>query len=161
MTSVVTDDPEYPYAKKGLAKLAKYYPVRARLNANSYTMYVAQAGMSHKDFVKFTGLWGGHVENHQCADEYNNCPELAEGCCFDRRVSSGYMYDSCCGSCKHLMKTDSKCTDEYYNCFDKYSNCAELATSEWACQRNGMAKDCCASCRKIETTGPPQRTDGK
>jgi hypothetical protein len=84
MTSAVIDHPTKAYSKKGMVELGVEDPVGARLNAASYTMYIAETGMSKADFTKFTTLSGANARTPDCIDKFGNCPELSEGCCFNR-----------------------------------------------------------------------------
>lgn len=134
MTSVVTDHPTHAYEKKSMVELAVIDPVAARLNSDTYTMYIADTGMNKADFTKYTSTSGNNAYSTTCSDEYSNCPKLAEGCCFNRQVGGGYlMTEKCCDACSSLMDSDSTCRDESNNCFDEYSNCADFATSALAC----------------------------
>ena len=54
--------------------LARDDPVGARLNADSYAMYIAETGMSRKEYTKHTSNSGGDAIDHKCYDKYNNCP---------------------------------------------------------------------------------------
>lgn len=45
MTSAVYDHPTKAYSKKGMVELAVEDPVQARLNSDSYTMYIADSSL--------------------------------------------------------------------------------------------------------------------
>lgn len=72
------------------------------------------------------------------------------------------MSDKCCAACSYQMDTDPKCKDSSNNCFDNYGNCADIVKSEIDCQRDQVARGCCATCKKIEENPPAGtgRTDG-
>jgi hypothetical protein len=81
MTSGVYDHPTKAYAKKSMVQLAVEDPVGARLNSASYTMYIAEVGMSMEDFTKYTKTAGNNARSSTCSDSYSNCNSLAKGCC--------------------------------------------------------------------------------
>lgn len=102
MNSAVYDHPTKAYAKKGMVELAIEDPVGARLNSASYTMYIADTGMSRENFTKFTRTSGPNARTPDCVDKYGNCPKLAKGCCFNRMVGGGEaMVSACCAACSH------------------------------------------------------------
>ena len=51
VTSRVPDHPTHAYVKTDMFSLAKSDPVGARMNADSYTMYVAQTGLNRDKFT--------------------------------------------------------------------------------------------------------------
>jgi len=76
------------------------------MNADNYSMYVADTGMNREEFTKHTSGQGGNVRDLKCYDKYSNCPELADGCCFNRKSGDGvYLNESCCAACSHLLDT--------------------------------------------------------
>jgi hypothetical protein len=161
ITSIVYDHPTKAYAKKTMVELAIEDPVGARLNSASYTMYIADTGLPRELFSKYTKTSGADARSATCFDNYGNCPELANGCCFNRMVGGGQLLsNACCAACEHQNDVNPKCKDEANNCFDKYSNCADIAKSEYQCQREEIASGCCKSCKKVEDKGG-DRTDGK
>ena len=84
-----------------MIKLANEDPTGARLNSNSYTMYVAQTGMTPAEYTRFTGLWGPNVEAEDCKDRYDNCGHLAADCCYNKMTAGGEMLSvTCCASCE-------------------------------------------------------------
>lgn len=93
MTSVVTDHPTHAYEKKSMVELAKIDAPAARLNSDTYTMYIADTGMNRADFTKYTSTSGNNARSEHCYDSFSNCPEMSEGCCFDRTTGGGYRMD--------------------------------------------------------------------
>jgi len=73
MTSSVYDHPTKAYAKNGMVELAVEDPVGARLNSASYTMYIADTGMTRSDFTKFTRTSGPNSAAVGCSDKYGDC----------------------------------------------------------------------------------------
>lgn len=68
ITSSVYDHETHAYAKDQMVDLAVADPVGARLNAASYQMYIADAGMTRENFSKYTIGQGGDVIDQHCAD---------------------------------------------------------------------------------------------
>jgi len=93
MTSSVSD---HSYTKRGMLALAKRDPTLARLNAQTYTYYIAQTGLPRDEYLKLTGrsyaegdpAFRGFTEGDaKCEDTKSNCPALVGGkCCFNREV---------------------------------------------------------------------------
>jgi hypothetical protein len=102
MTSAVYDHPTKAYAKKTMVELAIEDPVGARLNSASYTMYIADTGLSREDFTKFTRTSGANARTPDCFDKYGNCPDLAKDCCYNRMVGGGQLLqNACCAACTY------------------------------------------------------------
>merc|ERR1712166_1060493 len=97
------------YGKESLVKLAASEPDKARLTANSYMLYAAQAGMPHSEYDSATSLWGGSMNaDGTCQDKYSNCPDMAKqaNMCARGTVSSGATVGvACCHSCKVDVST--------------------------------------------------------
>merc|ERR1711865_1077519 len=97
------------YGKKSLIKLAASEPDKARLTANSYMLYAAQAGMNHAQYDSATSLWGGSMNaDGTCQDKYSNCADMAKqaNMCARGTVSSGATVGvACCHSCKVDVST--------------------------------------------------------
>lgn len=74
MTSAVYDHPTNAYSKKGMVQLAEQDPRGARLNSASYTMYIADTGLSREEFTKYTKTSGNNARSATCYDSYSNCP---------------------------------------------------------------------------------------
>jgi len=89
ITSAAGDNPSYPYGKSDMMKLANKDPNGARLNSNSYTMYIAQTGMSPAEYTRFTGLFSPNGEADDCKDKYDNCGDLAADCCYNKLAAGG------------------------------------------------------------------------
>merc|ERR1712195_376991 len=98
------------YGKESLIKLAASEPDKARLTANSYMLYAAQAGMPHSEYDSATSLWGGSMNaDGTCQDKYSNCAELGSSAsmCAHGSVSSGETIgDACCHSCTQDVPTN-------------------------------------------------------
>ena len=136
MTSGVYDHPTKAYAKKSMVELAAEDPVGARLNSASYTMYIAEVGMTRENFTKYTRTSGLNAKSGKCYDKHSNCGSLAKGCCSNRRTSSGMLLsDSCCAACEHENDTNPKCTDSADNCSTlKYeAECQNTSTNQGCC----------------------------
>merc|ERR1711998_288799 len=120
-------------------------------NSASYTMHIADTGLTREDFTKFTRTSGANARTPECFDKYGNCPDLAKNCCYNRMVGGGMLlHDACCAACTFVSES-GKCNSENANCYDKYSNCKELVKMEFQCQRKEVALGCCTSCKKVES----------
>merc|ERR1711865_1251163 len=98
------------YGKESLIKLAASEPDKARLTANSYMLYAAQAGMPHSEYDSATSLWGGSMNaDGTCQDKYSNCAELgssASSCSTGTLGSGETIGDACCHSCTQDVPTN-------------------------------------------------------
>ena len=74
MTSAVYDHETHAYGKHNMVTLAEKDPVGARLNADSYAMYIASTGMNRDDYDKYTMNSGAHAHSSKCYDKLGNCP---------------------------------------------------------------------------------------
>lgn len=123
-------------------------------------MYIAELGLTYEEFTEYTATSGSNARSASCKDNYGNCPDLAKGCCFNRRVGGGRLLEeACCDACMWQNENNKdQCRDDSNNCFDQYNNCDELATN-YSCERDDMKRDCCKSCKNIFESGAG-RTDG-
>merc|ERR1711976_397970 len=66
------------YSKKDCYNLARTNPSRARLNANSYTLFAIEGGAPRDDYERLMDLWGGSLLKEGCSDYRYNCWEMAK-----------------------------------------------------------------------------------
>jgi hypothetical protein len=140
------------YGKKSLIKLAKTEPDKARLTANSYMLYAAQAGMNHAQYDSATALWGGSMNaDGTCGNKYGNCGSLASASsCASGTLSSGEtIQGACCEACSAgHQNAGSSTSAPAQSCSDTGSTCADWA-KRYNCNGNygapvsGLLKDYC------------------
>jgi hypothetical protein len=160
MISAVSDL-EGGYVKKGMVEMASERPSDARNNADSYTMYVAQNGMSVHDYSVFTNSWwGNNYVRSGCSDKYGNfCHEQGVACCdFEEKIpNQGVLGEICCASCTLYAETEFCKTGAGDQCVDRYGNCADAdITGEGSCgdkiwsNLERYDEGCCQTCRQRE-----------
>jgi len=170
MTSIVGDS---EYTKRGMVALARNDPYKARMNSDSYTMYIAQSSLNRRDYDKFTrtssnseGSGQYHhgdysdtgnddepssstadspVHGHDNGDKYGNCASRITDCCFDRMFTNGELKrDGCSKTCAAKDNT-SACRQES-SCFNTYDNCDSFINGsnyKMFCEIDDLAKGCC------------------
>jgi len=100
-------------------------------------MYIYSVALSRADFTKFTRVSGANARSPNCVDDFGNCHELANECCFNRKVRGGMLLSKvCCASCAHTEDTgicSSSAVAAKEQCMDSNSNCGEIAKYEYQC----------------------------
>jgi len=89
------------YSKKDCYNLARTNPSKARLNANSYTLFAIEGGAPRDDYERLMDLWGGSVLKEGCSDYRYNCWEMAKK--YKCEGNYAWLKEQCCSSCHHVQ----------------------------------------------------------
>ena len=100
-----------------MVRLAEKSPVKARLNADNYAMYIADTGFNRKDFTKYTTSSGNNAYSSTCEDKFGNCDDFTKDCCFGQTLpirgkGDVPLTELCCAACSHAVDVNPKCSDQ-------------------------------------------------
>jgi len=143
------------YSKEAVRHQAEHNPEKARITAQSYTLYAMQAGLDYEQYSLASASWGPSVSNDgKCKDRYSNCATLAKTRSCNDNGNELRGNDNCCHACLVQQPPGSA---ESRRCFrDKYNNCARLVGgSKQKCASGilssgeAMGISCCKTCEGL------------